>query len=62
MNDWLLYLGIPSIVISFLLIGASLAVAYLAIKAFLTFFMPARAPMAGLYFGYFWMASLLANG
>lgn len=60
MSDWLLYFGIPSIVISFLAIGAGLAIGYLAIKAFLKFVMPARAPLAGLYFGYFWMASVLA--
>jgi hypothetical protein len=60
LSDWLWYFGIPSIVISFLVIGAGLAVPYLAIRAFLKFFMPARSPMAGLYFGYFWVAGVLA--
>lgn len=60
MSDWLTYFAIPSIVVSFALIGGGLSIAYLAIKAVLAFIAPSKSHLAGHYFGYLWMASVLA--
>jgi hypothetical protein len=59
MGGWL-HFAIPSIVLSLLVIGGGLAVSYLAIRAILSFLAPAKSHMTGYYFGYFWMASILA--
>jgi hypothetical protein len=60
LSDWLIFFAIPSIVVSFALIGGGLSISYLAIRAVLAFIAPSKSHLASHYFGYFWMASVLA--
>ncbi len=60
MSDWLTYLAIPGIVVSFLMIGSGLFIAHLATRFFVSFIAPSKSHLAGLYFSYFWMGSVLA--
>jgi hypothetical protein len=60
MSDWLTYFAIPSIVASFLMIGGGLSVSYLAIRSLLAVVAPSKSHLASIYFGYFFMASVLA--
>lgn len=60
MSDWLGYIAIPVIVGSFLVIASGLFITYFATWFLLSVFAPSKSPFASLYFGYFWMGSVLA--
>ncbi len=60
MSDWLTNFAIPGIALSFAFIAGGLFISYLAIRAVLAFVAPSKSHLAGRYFGYLWMASVLA--
>lgn len=60
LSDWLVYLAIPSIVVSFALIAGGLSISYLAIKSILALTAPSKSHLTSHYFGYLWMACVLA--
>jgi len=60
LSGWLVYLAIPAIVGSLLVIGGGLFISYFAIRFFLSVFAFSKPHLASFYFGYFWMGSVLA--
>ena len=60
LSDWLVYFAIPSIIVSFVMIGGGLSISYVAIRSLLALVAPSKPHLASICFGYLWVASVLA--